>query len=377
MTGRVFRSAAWGLLLLLAVPAADAAPAPQAVADMLAAAVAATGRGTLAYGSVAGSGDNVTLSAVKLTSTGGDVVAIPALLISAVADRQPGGFTAAAIAFDGGSATARRETTTWATGSLADVVIPTPDEIKAHAKYRPFKTVTMGTLKLSGADMAAPIEVASVTAEVGDIVDDAPSSILVHIAGIKVPMDIATNSVASTVVGMLDYKMLLADVTVDSVYDTNAHTATLNALVIDVTDVGKITIRAKARDLSVSALADKQSAPAARSEAKLDALSVRLDNAGFVERLLDMQAKMLGGSRADVRSQLVDGALPFALSFVDNAAFRDQFLAATTKFLDDPRSITITFAPSAPVPLGEVVRTAAHRPGALPDLLATSVEANN
>ncbi|HEY5081014.1 MAG TPA: hypothetical protein VII91_03675 [Bauldia sp.] len=372
------RSAALGLLFLAAAPAAEAGPAPQAVADMLAAAVAATGQATLTYAGVTGSGDTVTLSAVKLASTdGGDVVSVPSLVVSGVADRQPGGFTASGIAFDGGSATARGETAKWTTGSLAGVVIPTPDEIKGHGKFRPFKAVAMSALALSGTDIATPVVAASFAANIGDVVDGAPSTILVHVTGVKVPMELAANTLAGTLVGLLDYKTLLADVTMDSAYDTAAHTAAINALTIDIADVGKITIAGKASGFSVRALADSQHSADARAAAQLDALSVRLDNAGFVERLLDMQAKMLGGTRDDVRAQLVDGALPFALSFVDNAAFRDQFLAAVTVFLKDPHSLTITFAPAKPVPLGQVMRAAAHRPGTLPDLLTPTVEANN
>jgi hypothetical protein len=106
-------------------------------------------------------------------------------------------------------------------------------------------------------------------------------------------------------------------------------------------------------------------------------MTVRIENAGFVERMLDMQAQMLGGTRDDVRSQLVDGALPFALSFVENEAFRTEALVALSAFLADPRSLTITFAPAEPVPLGQAIRTAARRPGALPDLLAPRMQANN
>jgi len=276
-----------------------------------------------------------------------------------------------------GSATARGETAKWTTGSLAGVVIPTPDEIKGHGKFRPFKAVAMSALALSGTDIATPVVAASFAANIGDVVDGAPSTILVHVTGVKVPMELAANTLAGTLVGLLDYKTLLADVTMDSAYDTAAHTAAINALTIDIADVGKITIAGKASGFSVRALADSQHSADARAAAQLDALSVRLDNAGFVERLLDMQAKMLGGTRDDVRAQLVDGALPFALSFVDNAAFRDQFLAAVTVFLKDPHSLTITFAPAKPVPLGQVMRAAAHRPGTLPDLLTPTVEANN
>ncbi|MEX2319406.1 MAG: hypothetical protein WD626_06100, partial [Bauldia sp.] len=74
--------------------------------------------------------------------------------------------------------------------------------------------------------------------------------------------------------------------------------------------------------------------------------------------------------------QIVDGALPFALSFVKNEDFRAEFRAAIADFLADPRSLTIVVEPPEPLPLGQVARTVLRSPMALPDLLDPSVEVN-
>jgi hypothetical protein len=365
-------------LLLLAGSGAHAAPAPDAIGALLAAAVAATGEGTLTYDSATASGDAITLANVKITSDHGSSTAtVPALIISGVADRTGGGFTAAHVAFDKGTAASRGDTATWATAAFDDVVVPSADEVKARARIRPFAKITVGGIGFSGPDLAAPVSVASFTADVGPVVAGTPSNILVKADGVKLPTALIANSMAGAIVSMLDYDTVDASIAMDSEYDTNADTVTVHLLSIDAANIGKLTFTGKASGLSVKGLTDPAKSKEARAAARLDAMSVRLDNAGIVERMLDMQAGLLGGTRDDVRSQLVDGALPFALSFVKNATFRDQFQKAVETFLKDPHSLTITFAPAQPVPLGEVLRTAGRAPTSLPDLLSPTVEANN
>ncbi len=369
-------AATCGLFLL--GTAAEAAPTPDAVAAALTAAVAASGTATLTYDGVSASGDAITVANVKVVSTHGTSTAsVPALVISGAADRTGGGFTATHISFDNGTATSRGDTTTWATAALDDVVVPSADEVKARAKVRPFAKITAGGIAFSGPDLAAPIAVGTFVADVGPVVAGAPSNILVKATGVKLPTALLANSMAGAIVSMLDYDTVDASITMDSEYDTTADTVTVHLLSIDAANIGKLTLTGKASGLSVKGLTDPTKSKEARAAAKLNALSVRLDNAGVVERMLDMQAELLGGTRDDVRSQLVDGALPFALSFVKNAAFRDQFQAAVAAFLKEPRSLTITFSPAQPVPLGEVMRTAGRSPTALPDLLSPTVEANN
>ena len=377
MTGSFVRSAAGAIVLLFSISPAFAATDPAAVAGLLAAAVAATGEATLTYKSTAASGDAITLTEVALTAGDGNSVTVPALVLSGVALRKPGGFTAAAMAADGGSATARGNTVTWATAAFADVVVPSADEIKARAKVRPFRKLTLAGFSVTGTDFPAPVAIDAITGEFGDIAAGAPANILVRATGAHLPASLLSNSIVSAMVTMLHYDQFIADITLDSEYDTTADTLTLHALSVDAADVGKLTIAGKVSHFSLRGMADPKTSAAARAAARLDQLTLRIDNAGFVERMLDMQAQLLGGTRDDVRSQIVDGALPFALSFVSNETFRDQFLAAVSAFLKDPHSLTITFSPTEPVPLGQAARTAARSPGSLPDLLALTVQANN
>jgi hypothetical protein len=377
MRANLLTSAAAAFLLSAAV-AANAAPAPEAVGAALAAAVGAEGTGTLTFASATASGDSITLSDVKVVSPHSDeTVTIPAIVLSGVADRQPGGYTATALTFDKGSAVARGRTLTWATGAMAAVTIPTPAEMKTAAVLRPFKSMTVASISITGKDFATPATIASVETAFGDVVGDAPSSVHVHVANIQIPAGAITNSLAGAVIGMLDYKSFQADLTVDTTYDAAAHTGELKSLTLDIANVGKLTIAVKASGVSPDAIAAKAGAPKTHTGMKLDAVSLRLDNAGVIERLLDMQAKMLGGSRDDVRQMVLTGALPFALSFVDSAAFRDKFTAATDAFLKDPHSFTIALAPAEPMLFGTVVQTALHKPGTLPDVLNATVQANN
>ena len=379
MTGTFFRSAACGLFLVATLAPARAAPDAETVAALMAAAVAATGEATLTYDSVAADGDTVTLTGVKLTATAedGNVVAVPALIVNGVSERATGGFTATRMTFDGGTAAARGNAASWTTAAVEEVVIPSAEEIKARATVRPFKRIAFAGLNLAGVDFAAPIDAATAAVEIGDVAADAPANVLLRATGVKLPTALLTNSLVNTVVGMLRYDEFLADITMDSEYDGARDTVIIHALTLDAANVGKITIAGKASAFSLRGLTDREKSAEARANARLDSLTVRIDNAGFVERMLDMQAELLGGTRDDVRAQLVLGALPFALSFVKEEAFRDQFLAAMTAFLENPQSLTVTFAPSTPVPLGKAMRTAARSPADLPGLLAPTVQANN
>ena len=382
MSVTVLRSAACGVLFLSFLAPAHAGPDAKAIADSLAASVAATGDAALTYDSATAAGDTVMLTNVKLaavSATAGDsVIAIPSLVITGAAPRQPGGFTATGVTFDGGSIASHGDKATWTTGALADVVVLSPGEVKAHtAQLRPFGKATIAGLEFTGADFPAAVDVAGIDVAVSSGAADAPSNLLVHATGVRLPTTLLGNSVVNTVVGMLHYDQFLADIGLDAEYDPTGDTATVHALTIDAAGVGKLTIAGKASSFSLRQLLNRQTSAAARASASLDALTVRVDNAGFVERLLDMQAQLLGGTRDDVRAEIVDGALPFALSFIDNDAFRTQVLAAMTTFLKDPHSLTITLAPAAPVPFGKALHTVAHAPGAIPDLLAPTIEANN
>jgi hypothetical protein len=374
------RVAALGLLAIAALSRpALAEPDAGEVARGLTDAIAAVGEGISAsYDDASGDAGAVTVSGLRVTLSESVVLSVPTVVLVNVAPRETGGFVAARIDFDNGTLSSAQYELTWAAAAVEDVVIPAAAEVRTHPKIRPFATMSLTTVSLGGPALSVPIESAGISVDVEDITDDAPTNVRVNAAALRLPAALLANSIAGVIVGMLNYSEFLAEVSLHGVYDTAADTASLETLAVDIATVGKLDLRANASDFSIRAITDpdEEVAKQARADARLDSLTLRIDNAGFVERVLDMQAAMLGGTRDDVRTQIVDGALPFALSFVKNEDFRAEFRAAIADFLADPHSLTIVVEPKEPLPLGQVARTVVRSPMALPDLLDPSVEVN-
>jgi hypothetical protein len=378
MIGKPLRSVACGLLLVATVTSAHAAADPQRIAGLLAAAVAASGEGQLTYGTTGADGADITIADVKLSlAARNGAITVPKVVISGAAERASGGFSADSVTFDGGSATSSAGGAKWHTATARDVIVPSADEVKARARVRPFTGLTLGTLALNEAGATDPVSVATLDVALGDVAEGAPVDVVVKASGASVPATFVANPIVLAILDRLGYDKVDADVTMESVYDPDADTVDIRSLTIDAADIGTIAMTGKFSGLSLHGLADPSESKAARAAARLNAMTVRFDDGGFVKRMLAMQADMLGGTPDDVREALVDGALPVALSFVDNASFRDSFLVAVGAFLEDPRSLTLTAAPKKPVPLGQVVRTALHSPLSLADLLAPDVVANH
>lgn len=107
----------------------------------------------------------------------------------------------------------------------------------------------------------------------------------------------------------------------------------------------------------------------------VESLTLRIDNGSLVDRLLDNQAKEAGATREEFVQQLT-GALPFMLSMINNPGFQKKVAAAATTFLNDPKSLSATAMPSAPVPFAQVLGTAMMAPQTLPDILGVTITAN-
>ena len=94
---------------------------------------------------------------------------------------------------------------------------------------------------------------------------------------------------------------------------------------------------------------------------------------------LDLQGGshlLLQVNREDIVAQL-NGALPFMLNALNNPSFQEKVAKAAQTFLSDPKSITITASPAAPVPFQQIMGSAMTAPQSLPDTLALDVTANN
>ncbi|MCB1496050.1 MAG: hypothetical protein KDJ86_09715 [Bauldia sp.] len=349
-----------------------------AIADALVAAMQSGDNTTAKYEGATAIGDDVTVTGFTATNPNGGVITIPTITIANAQPRDPGGFTASAMTFDNGKVVDSDTNVTWQMGSLKDATVPSPAEIKAKAHIRPFSEVTLTGLSILGSDMPAALDIGSLGVAI-DIDDKGnPRDFDMKVASISIPPEVfAADPQQKAILDELGYTDgFTVNLNVAGAYETEGDVLTLRGFTLDTVDVGKLAIAGKFNGVSLGDIMQGKDPGDAGKDGALENLSIRFDNAGVVERVLDMQAKMMGVQRQDVVTQFA-GALPFMLNFIGNPAFQDKVAKAGAAFLNDPKSISITVSPAQPVKFVEIMGTANQAPQTLPDMLAVDVVANN
>ena len=348
MSPKLRRFALGGAALCLAYGAgpAFAADANQ-IADALVAAVTASGESQASFDSASAAGDDVTIVNLKMTGKDGESVTIPTVFITNAQPRDPGGFTASAMSFDNATMLSDGNTITWGSASVTEATVPSADEIKAKAKIRPFSKMDIANLNVSGGDLPVPLDIASVGVALDLDEGGLPRDFALNVASISVPAEIiaqADDDFRQLMEG-LGYSSLMLNLVVEGGYETGSDRLTVRSFAIDAADVGKFSLSGIISGVKASDMTGDAN-PDALANGKLESLSIRFDNAGVVERALDMQAKTMGASREDIVAQL-NGALPFMLNAINNPAFQEKVAKAGQAFLTDPKSLTITAQPRA------------------------------
>jgi hypothetical protein len=382
MLRKASRLAACGSLViaLLAATSACAAPDAHAVADALVATFGASGKAEATYADASATGDTITITgfkAIQPKSTS-RTVTVAAIVIAGAAERQPGGFTAASMTFNDGSASGRQGKVTWQTAVVANAVIPTADEVKSLSnKYLPFTTTTVSGIAISDPDLAQPIDVARVDLAMAADASGEPNSVTFNTAGVHLPASAFDAPEVRDMMQSLGYTDLVLSLTFDMGFDSTADTLTLRSMALDIADVGKLAISGAFSDVKVHDMVGTGSdgTPATKQSPSLDRLTVRFDNAGVVQRALDMQAQILGTTREDVANQW-PMLLMFMMGDAGGMDFQQKVQTAVTDFLKSPTSLTVTLAPPAPVPFDTVGETLDADQTKLPELLGADISVN-
>jgi hypothetical protein len=369
------------LLVVLAASAAGVSPAFSAadarqIADSLAAAAAATGRVQATYDDATASGDTVTISGFQITRTDAKTIVIPTVVVTGAEMRADGGFTAQSIAFDGGTAKRGEDVVTWQTGYAEDALVPSAGEIKAETDFRPFARLVVSGLTIAESNLAKPITADEIRVVMENDADGYPTAFAAQISGIHFGAEVLDDRPwEKAIVDALGYEQFDVNVNVAGAFDREGDTMTLETLTINTAEVGTVSIKARLSGMSPGRIAATRLDAEARAEARLDSLEIRFDNAGVVERALDMQAALFFGTRADAVAQ-INAALPLVLHFVGNDAFQAKFAAAVKTFLADPRSISLSAAPTEPVPFEKILEASRSGLTRLPELLDAEISAN-
>ncbi len=169
---------------------------------------------------------------------------------------------------------------------------------------------------------------------------------------------------------------------------------TLDQLEIQAQELGKINITGslggydlafleavqKTQENMSKADADKDAAGLAilglAEQLNLKNLSIRFDNDTLTQKLLDFYGKQQGADGKQLGQQM-KMMVPLMATQLKNPEFAQQLKAASDKFFDDPKSLTISATPDQPVTFASIVATASLDPTKIIQLLKVSVDANN
>jgi hypothetical protein len=344
------------LVVVLGVTApvlpALAAPDARAVADGLAAAAAATGRVQATYDEATANGDVITISGFKIVRTDAKTISVPSVIVTGAAMRTPGGFTATSIAFDEGTAKRGEDIVTWKTGVVEDAVVPSAEEIKAETDFRPFGKLVVSGLTIAESNLAKPVTADEIRVVMDNDADGYPTAFAAQITGIEFGVEVlADRPQEKAIIDALGYESFDVNINVAGAFDRQNETMTLETFTINTAEVGTVSIEARFGGMSSGKIAAARLDSQARSDAKLESLQIRFDNAG-VE---------------------VNAALPLVLHFIGNDAFQAKVATAVQAFLADPKSISFSARPTEPVSLEQILKS--NRSG-LPDLLSADVSTN-
>lgn len=168
----------------------------------------------------------------------------------------------------------------------------------------------------------------------------------------------------------------------------------MDKFVVDVKDAGKLNLSfnlggmtaellqniSTLRNNAISGKADEKTAAAGlmgvAQQVSFGSMKIRYDDASFAGKLLDMGAKQNGMKKGDLVQQ-IKAMMPAMGAQINHPEFVKNTTEQVGKFLDNPKSLTISAAPKQAVPFTILVATAGASPAQLIDLINLKVEANN
>lgn len=107
-----------------------------------------------------------------------------------------------------------------------------------------------------------------------------------------------------------------------------------------------------------------------------NAASIKFTDDSLTNKVLEYVAKQQNSTPKDIAG-MAKGMVPFMLAKLNNPELTQQASAAVTAFLENPKSLTISAKPAAPVPFAVLAAGGMGDPTSLPKTLGVTVTAND
>jgi len=377
-------TAAVSLIALQVSPALAFDPTGNEVADAFLSLLDAEEGTVESYGSVDGSGGTVTIGDIVVTKDGDDDsrVTIATTTLTDGAVQEDGRLKLGGLGLENLELTADDGGMSLAGLKVTGLLLPSPAEMKADTPpVGPgYKTLEANTIEIRNED-GKVADIAKISSSIDGMDGDLPTGGQFAVTGATVDVKQLEAKESKTLTD-LGYETLTVDLAGSGKWDPDAATLVIPEMKIDAKNAASLSLSFSlggvTRDV-ITQLNEKSDKPeeamALLQNVTVDNAKIRLDDASLTGRILDQEAQKAGVETPQYVAGLT-GSLPLMLGMLQNKELEGQVAEAVTQYLNTPGSLELNAAPSAPVPLSQIMGTAMLAPQMIPQILSVGITAN-
>lgn len=377
-------TAAVSLIAIQVSPALAFDPTGNEIADAFLSLLDAEEGTVESYGSVDGSGGTVTIGDIVVTKDGDDDsrVTIATTTLTDGAIQEGGRLKLGSLGLENLELTADDGGMSLASLNVTDLLLPSPAEMEADTPpVGPgYKTLEATAIEIRNED-GKVADIAKISSSIDGMDGDLPTAGQFAVTGATVDVKQLEAEETKTLTD-LGYETLTVDIAGSGKWDPEAATLVIPEMKIDAKEAASLSVSLSlggvTRDVvtQLNAKSDKpEEAMALLQNVTVDNAKIRLDDASLTGRILDQEAQKAGVETPQYVAGLT-GSLPLMLGMLQNKELEGQVSAAVTQYLNTPGSLELTAAPSAPVPLSQIMGTAMLAPQMIPQILSVGITAN-
>ncbi|MCK7614826.1 hypothetical protein [Roseibium sediminicola] len=377
-------TAAVSLIAIQVSPALAFDPTGNEIADAFLSLLDAEEGTVESYGSVEGSGGTVTIGDIVVTKDGDDDsrVTIATTTLTDGAIQEGGRLKLGSLGLEKLELTADDGGMSLASLNVTDLLLPSPAEMEADTPpVGPgYKTLEATAIEIRNED-GKVADIAKISSSIDGMDGDLPTAGQFAVTGATVDVKQLEAKETKTLTD-LGYETLTVDLAGSGKWDPEAATLVIPEMKIDAKEAASLSVSLSlggvTRDVvtQLNAKSDKpEEAMALLQNVTVDNAKIRLNDASLTGRILDQEAQKAGVETPQYVAGLT-GSLPLMLGMLQNKELESQVSAAVTQYLNTPGSLELTAAPSAPVPLSQIMGTAMLAPQMIPQILSVGITAN-
>ncbi|MDF1635489.1 hypothetical protein [Mycoplana sp. MJR14] len=350
---------------------------------------------TVAYGTIATDGDTVTLKSTTVTPAGGEAMALGDVRLEGVAEDGDGGYTVETVRFADVDRTEGDMTITATDMQLSGLVVPAKADGTSLDTMLFYERASSGPIKVTSKGTEV-FSVAGMEANVIRRANDAGLDYDATVSGIKADLSKVEDPKSRDMIQKLGMTTIDGKASVKGSWTLDTGLMTVDEYAFDFTDIGRLDLSFAISGYTLEflnamreAVETAQASPnkeeannafgmsmmGLMQQLSFNSAKISFNDASLTKKVLDVVGAEQGVT-GEQMAQSLKGMAPLMIAQLNMPELQNQISQAINTYLDDPKSLTITAAPAAPVPFPMIMGAAMGAPNTIPQVLGVTVKAN-